>query len=50
MTFFLRHCFLYMGHQIEWIATEKMTKWWKTLIEELDQYDIIYCLNIKKNI
>lgn len=32
------------GHQIEWIGTEKMIKWWKTLIKELDQYDIIYCL------
>lgn len=32
------------GHQIEWIGTEKMINWWKTLIEELDKEDIIYCL------
>ena len=32
------------GHQIEWIGTAKMIDWWKALIEELDEYDIIYCL------
>jgi hypothetical protein len=32
------------GHQIEWIGTDKMIKWWKAIIETLDEYDVIYCL------
>ena len=32
------------GHQIEWIGTNKMIKWWKQIIKTLDKCDVIYCL------
>lgn len=32
------------GHQIEWIDKEKMCKWWKAIVDYLDEFNVIYCL------
>ena len=38
------------GHQIEWLGQERMTAWWRKLIETLDDLDVVYCLTGESNI
>lgn len=32
------------GHQIDWIGPRKMGEWWKSIVEYLDELNVIYCL------
>lgn len=32
------------GHQIDWAGKAFMIEWWQTLVEHLDDLDVIYCL------
>lgn len=32
------------GHQIDWTGSAFMQKWWRQLVETLDDLDVIYCL------
>jgi hypothetical protein len=38
------------GHQIEWLAKERMAKWWLEIIETLDALNVIYCLCGESNL
>lgn len=38
------------GHQIEWIGPDAMSRWWRAIIETLDDLDVIYCLTGESNL
>lgn len=38
------------GYQIEWLGLENMMRWWSTLIKNLDDLNIIYCLTGEVNL
>ncbi len=38
------------GHQIDWLGPDKMTAWWRKIIETVDDLDVIYCLTGESNL
>lgn len=38
------------GHQIKWIGSEGIRKWWLKIINYLDDLDVIYCLSGEVNL
>jgi hypothetical protein len=32
------------GPQIDWIGAERMTAWWRRIVETCDGFDVVYCL------
>ncbi len=38
------------GHQVDWIGTEAMIRWWRAIIDTLDDLDVIYCLTGESNL
>lgn len=38
------------GHQVDWLKVQGMKKWWETLIERFEKYDVIFCLTGESNL
>jgi len=38
------------GHQIDWMGVEFMQRWWKHLIETLDDKNVVYCITGEINL
>jgi len=38
------------GHQIDWIGPRKMSEWWTSVVDTLDELNVIYCLSGEINL
>ena len=38
------------GHQIDWIGPKRMGEWWTSIVDTMDELDVIYCLSGEVNV